>query len=65
MQATETIRAWKDEEYRDSLTAEQRAQVLEHPAGTIEVQESHGSFFAAGTFTTPCNTPPSTQGRHC
>jgi len=32
----EVVRAWKDEEYRDTLTAEQRAQLPEHPSGIIE-----------------------------
>ena len=31
------IRAWKDAEYRNSLTAAQRAQLPEHPAGLIEL----------------------------
>jgi len=33
------VRAWKDPDYRRSLTAEQRAQVPAHPAGAIEFQE--------------------------
>ena len=35
------IRAWKDPQYRESLTEEQRAQLPAHPAGVIEfrVQE--------------------------
>lgn len=37
MPTIEVIQAWKDEEYRDGLTAEQRAQLPEHPAGTVEV----------------------------
>ena len=40
MLVNETIRAWKDEGFRDTLTAEQRARVPEHPAGTIEFQPS-------------------------
>lgn len=31
------IRAWKDEEYRVSLSDEQRALLPEHPAGAIEL----------------------------
>ena len=30
------IRAWKDEEYRNSLTDEQRAALPANPAGAIE-----------------------------
>ena len=36
------IRAWKDEEFRRSLTAEQAAQLPDHPSGTIEM--SKGAF---------------------
>jgi len=32
----EVVRAWKEQEYRDSLTAEQLAQLPQHPAGVIE-----------------------------
>jgi mersacidin/lichenicidin family type 2 lantibiotic len=37
------IRAWKDAEYRLSLTEEQRARVPAHPSGAIEfrVKEVH------------------------
>ena len=31
------IRAWKDEEYRSSLTEAERALLPEHPAGLIEL----------------------------
>lgn len=37
MPTIEVIQAWKDENYRDGLTAEQRAQLPEHPAGAVEV----------------------------
>ena len=36
MPAMEIVKAWKDEDYRDTLTAEQRAQLPEHPSGVIE-----------------------------
>lgn len=51
MSAVNIIRAWKDEEYRDSLTAAQRATLPQHPAGTIELQESE-----AGEFANPHNS---------
>jgi mersacidin/lichenicidin family type 2 lantibiotic len=34
------IRAWKDEEYRTSLTTEQLAALPEHPAGLIELSDA-------------------------
>lgn len=36
MPTMEIIKAWKDEEYRDTLTARQRAQLPPHPSGLIE-----------------------------
>ena len=35
----EIIRAWKDENFRLSLSEAQRAQLPEHPAGAIEIQD--------------------------
>ena len=32
----EIIRAWKDEDYRNSLSEEQRSQLPENPAGMVE-----------------------------
>jgi mersacidin/lichenicidin family type 2 lantibiotic len=40
MPTLEIIKAWKDEEYRDTLTLEQRGQVPEHPSGAIEFEAS-------------------------
>jgi mersacidin/lichenicidin family type 2 lantibiotic len=39
MPTLEIVRAWKDEEYRDTFTTEQRAQLPEHPSGVIEFEE--------------------------
>ena len=36
MPINEIVRAWKDEEYRNSLTSEQRNTIPDHPAGVIE-----------------------------
>ncbi|MBO0782750.1 MAG: mersacidin/lichenicidin family type 2 lantibiotic [Ktedonobacteraceae bacterium] len=33
------VRAWKDETYRNSLSAEELAQLPEHPAGAFELSE--------------------------
>ena len=37
MSDLEIVRAWKDEEYRLSLSDDQRAMLPPHPAGLIEV----------------------------
>jgi mersacidin/lichenicidin family type 2 lantibiotic len=39
MPTLEIVGAWKDEEYRDTLTEEQQAEMPEHPSGAIEFQE--------------------------
>jgi len=36
MPTMEVVRAWKDQEYRDTLTAEQLAELPQNPAGVIE-----------------------------
>jgi mersacidin/lichenicidin family type 2 lantibiotic len=47
------IRAWKDEEYRNSLSEEQRSQLPENPAGMIELSdEDMGSV--VGGFSQLC-----------
>ena len=40
MTTLEIVKAWKDEDYRESLTDQERAQLPEHPSGTILLQES-------------------------
>jgi mersacidin/lichenicidin family type 2 lantibiotic len=39
MSKVNVIRAWKDEEYRLSLTDAERAQLPEHPVGLIMLSE--------------------------
>ena len=39
MAASEVIKAWKDEEYREKLTEEQKAQLAKHPSGLIEFEQ--------------------------
>jgi mersacidin/lichenicidin family type 2 lantibiotic len=39
MPTSEVVRAWKDEDYRETLTAEQREQLPPHPSGVIEFEE--------------------------
>lgn len=40
MSQIDIVRAWKDEDYYNSLTAEQRAQIPTNPAGTIALDDS-------------------------
>lgn len=43
-----TIRAWKDEEYRSSLTDAETAQLAENPAGLIVLSEAQMSVVSGG-----------------
>jgi mersacidin/lichenicidin family type 2 lantibiotic len=63
MSNVDVVRAWKDAEYRRSLTEEQRALLPEHPAGLIELhdEEMKGVLGGTGAFCSPhthhvCNT---------
>ncbi len=58
------IRAWKDEEYRESLSEEQRSQLPENPAGIIEMSDeemeslggaSHGCGGSYGCDSIACS----------
>ncbi len=40
MRSRKIIRAWEDPEYRDSLSAEERAVLPEDPAGGIELTDA-------------------------
>ncbi|HEY0735248.1 MAG TPA: mersacidin/lichenicidin family type 2 lantibiotic [Herpetosiphonaceae bacterium] len=39
MSNVDIIRAWKDDEYRSSLSEEARALLPEHPAGLLELRD--------------------------
>ena len=49
MSTPDVIRGWKDEDYRQSLSHEQRAMLPEHPAGVIELSDEEMDA-AGGTF---------------
>ncbi len=48
MSHEDIIRAWKDEEYRNSLSEEQRAQLPENPAGLIDLADADMESVAGG-----------------
>jgi mersacidin/lichenicidin family type 2 lantibiotic len=48
MSHEDIIRAWKDPEYRMSLSEEERAQLPEHPAGLIELTDAEMEAVAGG-----------------
>ena len=53
----DVVRAWRDEEYRNSLTEEQRAGLPENPAGLSDVSDAVLRSVAGGCgskFTLSC-----------
>ena len=51
----DVVRAWKDEEYRSSLTEDQRAQLPENPAGMIDLTDEATNEVVGG-WTLPVAT---------
>ena len=54
MNTTDIIRAWKDAEYRESLSDAQRAALPENPVGLIEIPTAALASIAGGK---PINRP--------
>jgi mersacidin/lichenicidin family type 2 lantibiotic len=56
MPTLETIRAWKDEDYRLSLSEDSLGQLAEHPSGTIEfIKEKETDVFNKTIATETCH----------
>jgi mersacidin/lichenicidin family type 2 lantibiotic len=53
MSKLDVVRAWKDEQYRSSLTAEENAMLPANPAGAIELSDAEVSFIAGGVVKSP------------
>jgi mersacidin/lichenicidin family type 2 lantibiotic len=51
MSTEHIIRAWRDEEYRESLNAEQSAILPESPVGAIDLSESDMAEAEGGDWT--------------
>jgi mersacidin/lichenicidin family type 2 lantibiotic len=56
MSKLDIIRAWKDEEYADSLTDTQRAMLPQNPAGVIELSDRDLDAAAGGQELIPLLT---------
>jgi mersacidin/lichenicidin family type 2 lantibiotic len=52
MLSEKIIRAWKDVEYRLSLSEVERAQLPDHPAGLVELTEQELSPVGGGVYVT-------------
>ncbi len=49
MSQKEIIRAWKDVEFRNSLSEAQRSQLPENPAGMVELSDKDLETFSGGS----------------
>ena len=71
MKKVDVVRAWRDAEYRNSLTEAERAALPEHPVGLAEIDDDVLQSIAGGCceygtygFTTPaCSCVP--PGYYC
>jgi len=54
MSLDQIIRAWKDEEFRNSLTPEQRAALPANPAGLLELTDEALTGLVAGRDSGSC-----------
>lgn len=48
------IRAWKDEDYRSTLSEAELAALPANPAGLVEVSDDDLNAMTGGTYTTYC-----------
>ena len=53
MSKLDIIRAWKDEEYREGLSAAERSRLPQNPAGIIELTEPDLAEVEGGTISFP------------
>ncbi|MEZ4294104.1 MAG: mersacidin/lichenicidin family type 2 lantibiotic [Polyangiaceae bacterium] len=65
MTPNDIIRAWKSPAFRASMTAEQRAQIPENPAGLIELTDDELAVVGGGTKNSCTTACPSYQGMCC
>lgn len=65
MSEKDIIRAWKDADYRNSLSAAERAALPAHPAGLVEIRDEDVAAVAGGTATTNCTQWSATYPRCC
>jgi mersacidin/lichenicidin family type 2 lantibiotic len=50
LSVNEIIRAWKDKNFRDSLSDKQRAQLPANPAGLVEIEDEQLTQVAGGNL---------------
>ena len=57
MNVTDVIRAWKDPEYRESLSDEQQAALPANPAGLIELSDKSLGVVVGASGEDSCRLP--------
>ena len=65
MSTTDIIRAWKDPEYRESLSEAELAALPQNPAGLIELTDAHLEAVAGGLFSRKTKTKTNTTNGTC
>ncbi|MCI0459191.1 MAG: mersacidin/lichenicidin family type 2 lantibiotic [Gemmataceae bacterium] len=66
MSVEKIIRAWKDEDFRQSLSAAERALLPAHPAGLIDLTAAELDALTGGYFATPyCSENPTCEPTVC
>jgi mersacidin/lichenicidin family type 2 lantibiotic len=56
----DVVRAWKDEEYLNSLSEEEKALVPANPVGIVEISEEDLSVVLGGVIAAECGTQTGT-----
>ncbi len=57
MSSIDIVRAWKDEDYRDSLSVKELEHLPEHPAGGIELSDA-ALMEVSGAWVNPTSDVP-------
>jgi mersacidin/lichenicidin family type 2 lantibiotic len=60
MSNIDIVRAWKDEDYRASLSEAEQAMLPENPAGLVDLADEDMSSMAGGAALA-CTTDPHTE----
>lgn len=67
MKKEKIVKAWKNAEFRESLSAEERAMLPDHPCGVVDLQDEDLAEIAGGTHLScnTCNTCDCTHKLSC
>ncbi|WP_414544127.1 mersacidin/lichenicidin family type 2 lantibiotic [Nostoc sp. CCY0012] len=65
MSNIDIVRAWKDEDYRNSLSEEQRSQLPENPAGIVELSDKEMEVLGGGAALVDAFATEFSNGPRC